>query len=152
MGLNYFYNSPSEGSGIYIPDRTLNFGTSINIEHLRTSSRKKSCDSNISNVSSIFQKTLNNHNRKKQDENNYSTISTNASISLLLNSEERKKRRDKTLIISPIKNKKDASFHLRQSYYQRLIHKNIETTNKSTIKNNTIFIFDWDDTLFFCIN
>ena len=76
------------------------------------------------------------------------TISTNTSISLLLNNGERKKSREKTLILSPIKNKKDASFHLRQSYYQRLIHKNIEYT-KSTIKNNTIFIFDWDDTLFF---
>ena len=148
MGLNYFYNSPSEGSSIFIPDRTLNYGTSINIEHLKTSSRKKSCDSNISNISSIFQKTLNNHNRKKEDENINSTISTNTSISLLLNNGERKKSREKTLILSPIKNKKDASFHLRQSYYQRLIHKNIEYT-KSTIKNNTIFIFDWDDTLFF---
>ena len=149
MGLDYFYNSPSEGSGIYIPDRTINYGTSKNKGHLRTYSRKKSCDSNISNISSIFQKTLNSHNRRKEEEKTNSTISTNTSISLLLNNEELKKKKNKNLNISPIQNKKDSSFHLRQSYYHRLIHNNIENTTKSTIKNNTIFIFDWDDTLFF---
>lgn len=37
---------------------------------------------------------------------------------------------------------------LRDSYYGKLITKNIMTSSKE-ITHNTIFIFDWDDTLFF---
>ena len=37
----------------------------------------------------------------------------------------------------------------RKSFYQKLISKNILNINKEKIKNNTLFIFDWDDTLFF---
>ena len=37
----------------------------------------------------------------------------------------------------------------RKIYYQKLISKNILNINKEKIKNNTLFIFDWDDTLFF---
>jgi len=40
-------------------------------------------------------------------------------------------------------------YALRKSYYHKLIHKNISNINKASIKNNTIFVFDWDDTLFF---
>jgi hypothetical protein len=135
MGLNYFYNSSSEEPNINIASRTMNYGNiSYNYENykekylLKTNSRKKSCDSNISNISDIFQKTLDTHNQKKdkikQNSNsNISTTSTNFSFS--------------------------DSNNLRKSYYHRLIHKNLEVMNKSTIKNNTIFIFDWDDTLFF---
>ena len=37
----------------------------------------------------------------------------------------------------------------RKIFYQKLICKNILNINKEEIKNNTLFIFDWDDTLFF---
>ena len=39
--------------------------------------------------------------------------------------------------------------NIRKSYYQKLMNKFSVNLNKEIIKNNTIFIFDWDDTLFF---
>ena len=157
MGMNYFYNSPSSNDSIInISSRTYNYGYLFNnFEEqkekykIRVNPRKKSCDSNLSNISNIFQKTLNSSMHKKEDDNCYnnSMISTNSSISGSSNSEQR--NHNKSLTASPIKDKKDFSFNLRKSYYHRLVHKNIENFNKTTIKNNTIFIFDWDDTLFF---
>ena len=156
MGLNYFSNSAPNNSSIFIPNRTINYGKiTYNLEEsnekylLRSSSRKKSCDSNISNISGIFQKTLNSHMKKTNENNLYnnSTMSTATSISLSSNNDEQKSKSN--LTVSPIKIKKDISLDLRKSYYHRLIHKNIENMNKTSIKNNTIFIFDWDDTLFF---
>ena len=127
MGLNYFYNSPSSNSSIYIANRTVNYGKiTPNIEepkdkyHLRINQRKNSCDSTTSNISRIFQKTLNAESKQIKSVN-----------------------------LSPNKIKGDLSYTLRKSYYHRLVHNNIEHFNKTTIKNNTIFIFDWDDTLFF---
>ena len=127
MGLNYFYNSPSSNSSIYIANRTVNYGKiTPNIDdqkdkyHLRINQRKNSCDSTISNISRIFQKTLNAESKQIKSVN-----------------------------LSPNKFKGDLSYTLRKSYYHRLVHNNIEHFNKTTIKNNTIFIFDWDDTLFF---
>ena len=153
MGLNYFNNSAPNDSTIFIPSRTYNYGNMpLNIDNpkekyrLRIKSRKKSCDSTSSNISEIFHKTLNSHINKRNDTNNNSTISTTTSISYSSNNEDQKLK--KSLNLSPIKNKND-SYDLRKSYYHRLIHKNIEKLNKTTIKNNTIFIFDWDDTLFF---
>ena len=43
----------------------------------------------------------------------------------------------------------DKNENSRKSFYQKLICKNIININKKEIKNNTLFIFDWDDTLFF---
>ena len=156
MGLNYFSNSAPNNSSIFIPNRTINYGNiTYNLEEsnekyrLRSCSRKKSCDSNISNISGIFQKTLNSHMKKSNENNLYnnSTMSTATSISLSSNNDEQKSKSN--LTVSPIKIKKDISLDLRKSYYHRLIHKNIENMSKTSIKNNTIFIFDWDDTLFF---
>ena len=156
MGLNYFSNSVPNNSAIIIPNRTDNYGNMpINLEdnkekyRLRIKSRKKSCDSNSSNLSEIFQKTLNSHLNKRNEENphnNNSTISTTTSISGSSNNEDLKTK--KNINLSPIKNNREY-YDLRKSYYHRLIHKNIPNMNKTTIKNNTIFIFDWDDTLFF---
>ena len=156
MGLNYFSNSAPNNSAIFIPNRTYNYGNMpINLDdnkeknRLRINSRKKSCDSNSSNLSEIFQKTLNSHLNKRNEENphnNNSTISTTTSISGSSNNEDQKTK--KNINLSPIKNNRD-HYDLRKSYYHRLIHKNIQNMNKTTIKNNTIFIFDWDDTLFF---
>ena len=72
--------------------------------------------------------------------NNYST-SSNSSI------EEAKKTNindDKKRLLIIDKNESS-----RKNYYQKLISKNLLNINKDEIKNNTLFIFDWDDTLFF---
>ena len=52
------------------------------------------------------------------------------------------------------KNEKEKDYYrknenIRKSYYQKLMNKFSVNLNKEIIKNNTIFIFDWDDTLFF---
>ena len=43
----------------------------------------------------------------------------------------------------------DKNENSRKTFYQKLICKNFININKEEIKNNTLFIFDWDDTLFF---
>ena len=161
MGINYFYNSQNENSlsAINIPNKTLYFGE-YNPEYLenekfniKLKSRKKSCDSNISNVSEIFQKALNEHsyltkNKNKEDNlYNNSTLSTNSSISSGEDLKFNNKSFNNNIIIK--KKKNERNFSLRKSYYYRLISQNLVSMNKSIIKNNTIFIFDWDDTLFF---
>ena len=153
MGLNYFYSPPSKNNSCFnIPTRTIHYGNISNnfdktdeINFLRNKPRKFSCDSNISNISGIFQKTLHSHmiNKETYNRKNTSTISTNSSKSGSSNTEEQKDQNE--ISISPIKNMND----IRKSYYHQLIRKKIEFETKSTIKNNTIFIFDWHDTLFF---
>ena len=148
--------SSQYSSDINIPSRSMNYGNiSTTLEnpkekyHIKLNPRKNSCDSNISNISGIFQKALNSHMKIKTDDNlnNNSTISTNDSINGSSYKEE--KKINNNLNTSPNKNIINMSNSLRKSYYHRLIHKNIENMKKTTIKNNTIFIFDWDDTLFF---
>ena len=161
MGINYFYNSQNENSlsAINIPNKTLYFGE-YNPEYLenekfniKLKARKKSCDSNISNVSEIFQKALNEHsyltkNKNKEDNlYNNSTLSTNSSISSGEDLKFNNKSFNNNMTIK--KKKSERNFSLRKSYYYRLISQNLVSMNKSIIKNNTIFIFDWDDTLFF---
>jgi len=151
MGLNYFYNSPPKNNScINIPSRTIYYGNIMNNfknheenNFLRNKPRKYSCESTMSNISGIFQKTLNSHSKNVENDNlkNNSTISTTSSKSGSSNNEEKKEQNN----ISPLKINKD----IRKSYYHQLIRKKIESETKSTIKNNTIFIFDWDDTLFF---
>ena len=153
MGLNYFYSPPSKNNScINIPSRTIYYGNISNnfektedINILINKQRKLSCESNISNISDMFQKTLNSHklNKEKDIRKNNSTISTSSSKSGSSNNEDQKDQNE--ICISPIKNMND----IRKSYYHQLIRKKIELETKSTIKNNTIFIFDWDDTLFF---
>ena len=151
MGLNYFYNSPQKNNScINIPSRTIYYGNIMNNfknheenNFLRNKPRKYSCESTMSNISGIFQKTLNSHSKNVENDNlkNNSTISTTSSKSGSSNNEEKKEQNN----IFPLKITKD----IRKSYYHQLIRKKIESETKSTIKNNTIFIFDWDDTLFF---
>ena len=43
----------------------------------------------------------------------------------------------------------DKNENSRKCFYQTLVCKNVININKEKIKNNTLFIFDWDDTLFF---
>lgn len=159
MGLNYFYNDDTQSknkSCINIPNRTIYFGNiPENNENndekylFRKTSRKYSCESNISNISDIFQKSLSNYSKIKSKcecQKNNSTISTTTSISSSSNDDQKQM---KNINISPIKKLKNSNYDIRKSYYHSLIKKNISNQTKSTIKNNTIFIFDWDDTLFF---
>ena len=71
------YNSQNENSlsAINIPNKTLYFGE-YNPEYIenekfniKLKARKKSCDSNISNVSEIFQKALNEHSYLTKNKN-----------------------------------------------------------------------------------
>ena len=104
-------------------------------------------------------KKANNLNNNKEDEsqNNssfYSTISSNSNSSndniknnSITSNREKEKEKEKLNIFSPKNNYKNKN--IRKSYYQRLLNTNISKLNKEIIKNNTLFIFDWDDTLFF---
>ena len=92
--------SSQYSSDINIPSRSMNYGNiSTTLENpkekysLKLNQRKNSCDSNISNISGIFQKALNSHMKIKTDDNlnNNSTISTNDSINGSSYKEEKKK-------------------------------------------------------------
>ena len=148
MGLDYFSNSAPNNSSIFIPNRTINYGkTKYNFDEpnkkylIRNNLRKKSCESNISNISSIFQKTLNSHIKKTDEKNHYnnSTMSTATSATISSNTEETKQKSN--LSLSPIKNQKDISFDLRKSYYHRLVNKNIENMSKTSILQKIIHFF-----------
>ena len=89
-----------------------------------------------------------NNNKEEDFQNNNSSISTISSNSS--NDEEKKiigstNKENYLKMLSP----KNNNNNFRKSYYQRLINKNIDNFNKEILKNNTLFIFDWDDTLFF---
>jgi hypothetical protein len=95
MGLNYFYNDDTQSNNkscINIPNRTIYFGNipennDNNDEKylFRKTSRKYSCESNISNISDIFQKSLSNHSKIKSKcecQKNNSTISIYNNINI----------------------------------------------------------------------
>ena len=163
MGFDYFYNQNNqneliENRGIFFSkisreklSKKRNFSKDKNIvkkpnhiifkTDLSLDFRRKSISKDIS---SFLSKNIK-HNQKaiKIDNlsiNNYST-SSNSSI------EEAKKTNfndDKKRLLIIDKNESS-----RKNYYQKLISKNLLNINKDEIKNNTLFIFDWDDTLFF---
>ena len=142
MGLEYFYGNQSTENNI-IANRSLYFGD-IYTEN------KKRCFSNDKlnkSIDSYFSKN-NNHNIKtssffnlnnKDDDspNNSSTFSSSSDSSIGV-------RKNSINSTNFYKNK-----NIRKSYYQGLMNKNIASYKKEIIKNNTLFIFDWDDTLFF---
>ena len=108
---------------------------------------KDTTKSNIFNFSDSNNK-INNNIREEDFQNNKSSFTT---ISSNLSNDEKKDsmnsidKENTVNIFSTDKKKKN----IRKSYYQSLINKNIVNLNKEIIKNNTLFIFDWDDTLFF---
>ena len=143
MGLEYFYHNPKEET--IISKNKWYFGDIFKQNKRRCFSKDKCIDSptnkpkESNNISNFL---LTRCNTNDDDPlNNSSTTSCSSN-------EETK--RPGTLIKMRSKefNTDDKSKHLRKTYYHKLI-KNQLINYKETIKNNTIFIFDWDDTLFF---
>ncbi len=157
MGLDYFYGNQSKESNIVI-NRSMYFGDIYR-------EPKKRCFSNEkTDINQKNNKTIHNYfpnksqnisykinekllNSIKKDDDSPNISSSSSTISSSSNDEIKKSNK---LI------KKRADFflrnnnkNLRKSYYQRLMTKNIVNIDKEIIKNNSVFIFDWDDTLFF---
>ena len=166
MGLDYFYRQSNTDE--LIENRGF-FFTKISREKL---SRKKSHSKgkNISLKKNIIFKTdLSNNlktssfsldipeflnykrktNIRNKKENNSlniiplsSTASSNSTIEDTKNQNIFTDNKNLNIII-------DKNENSRKIFYQKLICKNFININKEEIKNNTLFIFDWDDTLFF---
>ena len=163
MGIDFFCGNQSNGVNT-VANRSLYFGD------VYREPRRKRCfsndkynsenDNNNKSIHSYFsnqttQRNISNYffsnnkgsNKEVDLRNNNSSNSTISSN--LSNNDEKslssKNKENSLNIFSPKKNNKN----IRKSYYQRLINKNIVKLNKEIIKNNTLFIFDWDDTLFF---
>ena len=174
MGLDYFYGNKSYSKNI-VSTKSLYFGDvyrqpkrkrcfsndkshidkdDINNKSIHKYFSKTTAQDNISkflysNKKAHKNNSINN-NKADESQNNsssFSTISSNSNSSndniknnsISLHNEN----------MFPPNNKIKNNKNLRKSYYQRLVNTNISKWNKEMIKNNTIFIFDWDDTLFF---
>ena len=142
MGLEYFYHNPKEET--IISKNKWYFGD-IYKQNKRRCFSKDKCITSIANKPKENQNTSNFLLTRcnTSDEDPLNTSCTSCS------SNEDPKRPD-TLIKMRSKefNTDDKSKHLRKTYYHKLIKSQL-INSKETIKNNTIFIFDWDDTLFF---
>ena len=114
-------------------------------EDLSNNIRKKSINKNISN----FLLNQNNQNQQKLRMDNLS----NYNYSTSSNSSTEDTKKYKLNIADKYQNNMNILFSknetLRKNYYLKLICKGLLNINKNEIKNNTLFIFDWDDTLFF---
>jgi hypothetical protein len=86
---------------------------------------------------------LNSHENIKSAEDNLFNI-TSSSFSTTEDSRQSMNINKRNDILSITKSNEN----LRKSYYQKLYVNNYMNSNKEAIKNNTLFIFDWDDTLF----
>ena len=163
MGIDFFYGNQSNGINT-VANRSLYFGDVYREPRRKRCFSNDKCDSqndiNNKSIHSYFsnqttQRNISNYifsnnngiNKEVDLRNNNSSISTISSN--LSNNEEKslssKDKENSLNLFSPKKNNKN----IRKSYYQSLINKNIVKLNKEIIKNNTLFIFDWDDTLFF---
>lgn len=151
MGLHYFYNNNPNNvnldaiGNIYFGD---NYSQpkkrSLSNEYCKTQNSHKSIDSYFSNnnfhrnISFFCTNDDNPPNSGSSVSENCSSLNQDIKSSLF---SARKKRIELSL------DKKYLNF--RKAYYNKINSKNISNFKKKTIKNNTIFIFDWDDTLFF---
>ena len=100
------------------------------------------------NITNYFYSNNNSYNSEEDSRNNkssISTISSNSSNNEEKNSINSTNKENIINLFSP----RNYNTNIRKSYYQRLVNKNIVKFEKEIIKNNTLFIFDWDDTLFF---
>ena len=156
MGLDYFYGNESNQNNNNSIIRSMYFGDLYGEQPKKRSFsndkydiNKKSIDIYFPNKSQIYANNNNNSNLfysiKKEDD------SPNNSSSSLSSSSNEDTKKINNLIN---KNEKEKEYYrknenIRKSYYQKLMNKFSVNLNKEIIKNNTIFIFDWDDTLFF---
>ena len=166
MGLEYFYNRISETDSI--ENRGI-FFTKISREKLS----KRKCYSKDKIKNKIPQKII----FKTDLSSNFPNPSTSNNISTFLSFNSNKNSNKNMIYKLPRityssssnsststmqdtqkemifqKNKHnchiDKNENSRKAFYQKLICKNFLNINKEEIKNNTLFIFDWDDTLFF---
>jgi len=158
MGLYYFFNNSNTSDNDAIGNACMYFGDVYLQKKKRCFSKDKcNTDKNNRSIDFYFSNKINN------DQNNISNIIYNfnttkgndclkninkCSIDSLSSNEENKKpnilnkKKSNEVLLN------DKSKNLRKSYYNKLLNKNV-VISKETIKNNTIFIFDWDDTLFF---
>jgi len=159
MGLDYFFKQTSDEE--HIRNRPIflrktsrariSIKKSLSSDKINDKSMKKILFKNDLSNQSIkysYEKDisdfLNDHERAKSNESNLLNYSSSSfsTTDYSRSSIDINKRKD---ILSLFKNNED----LRKSYYQKLYVNNYINSNKMTIKNNTLFIFDWDDTLFF---
>ena len=155
MGLDYFYTRSNDE--IILSNEDMYFGDVYRRPKKKCFSKDKSnTDRNNISIDTYFSnkdntKSQNNisnffNTRKNSKEDDSPNNSANFSTTSSSSNDEIK---SPNILFK--KNSKEFSknLNLRKSYYHRLINKNVVNLNKETIKNNTIFIFDWDDTLFF---
>ena len=162
MGLDYFFNSNS--SNISSDDDTI-LNTSMYFGDVYPHKKKKcfskdkcNTDRNQKSIDFYFSNKINNnqnnistiiYNTNSKKDNDFINNSNKYSVESTSSSEDNKKkdilsqRKPSEVLLN------DKSRNLRKSYYNKLLNQNVVNINKETIKNNTIFIFDWDDTLFF---
>ena len=159
MGLDYFFKQTNDEDHIRIKPiflknmsrARISIKKSLSSDKINDKSMKKILFKNdLSNqtikysYSKDISEFLNSHERTKSKESyllNYSSSSFSTTEDSRA-SMDNNKRKD---VLSLAKSNED----LRKSYYQKLYVNNFINSNKETIKNNTLFIFDWDDTLFF---
>ena len=133
----------------YFSKDKLNSEKDINKKSIHSYFSKDVTKRNISTY--LHSNKYRNYNNNKEEDfqnkinSSISTISSNSS-----NDEEKKiigstNKENYLKMLSP----KNNNNNFRKSYYQRLINKNIDNFNREILKTNTLFIFDWDDTLFF---
>ena len=167
MGLGYFYGNQSTEVN-KVANLSLYFGniyrdprrrrcmskdkniieSDINNKSIHSYFSKDTTQKNISNY--LYSNNISNKDIREEDFQNInsssiSTISSNSSNDEQKNITNSTNRENIINIFS----QKNKNTDIRKAYYQRLINKNIVKFNKEIIKNNTLFIFDWDDTLFF---
>ena len=153
MGLYHFYsNNPNNinvdaNGNLYFGDNyNQSKKRSLSDEYSKNHNNNKSIDSYFSNKN--FHRNISFFCSNNKDDNppiNNSSVSKNCTS---LNQEI------KTSLFSSIKKRTEFSLdkkyiNFRRAYYNKINNKNISNLKKKTIKNNTLFIFDWDDTLFF---
>ena len=158
MGLDYFCNQCKDSN--IISNRSIYFGDVYIQPKKKCLSKDKYNNSRNENKpsDSYFSNKKENTNQNNiynflKTRNNYKEDDSpeNSAIFSTTSSSSNEETKNQNIIISKKLNaliSNERSKHLRKSYYQALINKNI-IKRKETIKNNTIFIFDWDDTLFF---
>ena len=155
MGLDYFYSQSNDENIMPIGD--IYFGDVYRQKKNKCTSKDKciidrnniSIDTYFSNKdNSKSQNNISNFFKKRRNSEEEDSPSKSANFSTTSSSSNDEKK-SINILTKKISNEFRKNLDLRKSYYHRLINQNIVNLNKETIKNNTIFIFDWDDTLFF---
>ena len=179
MGLDYFYRNNSDSENIisnrslyfgdvyrepkrkrgFSNDKYNIYNDDINKKSIHEYFSKGTAQENISKF--LYSNKNNNKNNSinnnKEDESlnnssSFSTISSNSNSSndnINNNSISSNKEKEKVKLNKFSLKNNNKIKNIRKSYYQRLLNTNMPKLYKEIIKNNTIFIFDWDDTLFF---